>query len=297
MRKFILALVIILGLAGSGHAVSSNARDMARFIPTGELNGWYLKGITNYDASNLYLYIDGQAELYIDFGLRDLASAEYGKEGERGYVTCDVYDMGNKDRALGIYSAEKDETAKNVDVGAEGYVSGYILNFWKGSYYVKLAAIGNVKDRQGLLKLIAGGVAERLPGDNDFPERAKILNREGMLPGTIRYSPISFQGHAFITNTFHADYKLGDGEEFKLFISEYKSPEDALSAFRKYRDFVSKDREKKYEELKGFGEVGFFYGDRFGKQYIIIKQKNYLCGATGEKLGDAERGLLKEIIP
>lgn len=268
-------------------------------VPSGNLEGWYLKGIgERYEAANLYLYINGQAEFYIDYGFRSLLSSEFINEKQQGTsIVVDIYDMGDKDRAMGIYTAEKDPVAPRVEAGAEGYQSGQVLNFWKGPFYVKISVLGQIDGADRVLPLFARASAEKIAADNQFPERARNLGQEGLLPGSIKYTPKSFMGHSFITNTYSAEYTVGDGPAFRLFISEYKSPDEAKAAFDKYRDFVSKEKPKVSEELTGFGDAAFLHGDPLGKEYIIVRKGNFLCGAMGAKLGDAEKTLLKKIMP
>jgi len=205
--------------------------------------------------------------------------------------------MGDKDHALGIYTAEKDGTATKVAVGAQGYMSAYILNFWKGPYYIKVFALAGVQDLKKVLLAFAEAIDKKMPSDTSLPMRALRLNKEGIIPGSTMFFPKGFLGHGFINNTYSAQYSFGDDNEVRMFISEYKSSEAALAAFRKYRDFVSKDKDKRYEELKGFGEISFYYGDRFNKEYIIVKKDTYLCGAVGDTLVGPQRTLLKDIIP
>ena len=53
--------------------------------------------------------------------------------------TADVYDMGKPEDAFGVYSVERSPKYSYIPVGAEGYRSKGVLNFFQDRYYVKLS--------------------------------------------------------------------------------------------------------------------------------------------------------------
>ncbi len=305
-RSVALLLTVLVALCAISSPLAAAATaqppnddiHIGALLPPQGAPGWAPVGEPSYyDASNLYLYIDGQAEFYIDFGFKLLVSGEYKKAGEETVIVADIYDLGDKDCALGIYTAERDESARPVKAGVEGYLSGSILNFWKGRYYVKLSAAPPSDGIGDVLTVFAQAVARRVPGDSDYPVRAQRLQQAGLVAGTIKYSPKSFLGHSFLTNTYSAEFRIGDGAPFRIFISESKSPAEAMAAYRKYRGFVGKDKQRLFEDLPGLGDKAFHYVDRFGGEFVIVVRKDYICGAAGEKVGEAERELLRKVIP
>lgn len=299
MKRILAALILCLSLAAPAFPQAPVFRDLAHLVPAGNLQGWCIKGAgARYVSANLYLYINGQAEMYLDYGFQSLISNEYTNEKQPGAViVVDIYDMQDKDRAMGIYTAEKDESARRIDAGAEGYQSGQVLNFWKGPYYVKISVLGRIADPEGVLPLFARAAAAKIPGDTQPPERALRLKQLGLIDGTLKYLPKSFMGHAFLTNTYSGEYLLPGAAQVRMFISEYPGPGESAAAFTRYRDFARKGSPKVFEELSGFGESAFFYRDPLGKEHIVVRQGKNLCGASGEKLDSAARELLKKIMP
>ena len=66
--------------------------------------GWALEGpIKKYTGEDLFEYINGEAELYLQFGFKILTTGLYLKEGDdkRG-ITVDVYEMGSDLEAFGF---------------------------------------------------------------------------------------------------------------------------------------------------------------------------------------------------
>jgi len=277
-------------------------RELGHLVPSGNLEGWFIKGAgAIYVSANLFLYINGQAEMYLDYGFQSLRSSEYVHEKQQGTIVVDIYDMGDKDHAFGVYGAERDESAQKLDIGAEAYQSGQVLNFWKGPYYVKISVLGKIADAGRVLPLFARAAARTMPGDALPPDRAQRLEQDGLIAGSMKFSPKSFMGHSFLKDTYSAEYTLPDGGRVRMFIADYPGPGQARAAFDKYRDFLSRftstANPKVYQELPGFGESAFLYADQFGKEHIVVKQGKNLCGASGGKLGNEARSLLKKIIP
>jgi hypothetical protein len=71
--------------------------------------------VKQYTAEDLYVYINGEAELYMPYGFEILGSAFYGKGGDtRSGIVADVYRMGSLLDAFGIYSNYRDTGAEPV---------------------------------------------------------------------------------------------------------------------------------------------------------------------------------------
>src|SRR5579864_8402812 len=97
-----------------------------------------------YKPDSLYQYIDGGADVYLLYDFRVLLHQNF-KSGS-AEVTADVYDMGRREDAYGIYAAERSPKYKFLAIGVEGYRSKGILNFVQDHYYVKLQATGTNAD-------------------------------------------------------------------------------------------------------------------------------------------------------
>jgi hypothetical protein len=69
-------------------------------------------------STDLYHYLDGGADAYLDYGLVALIHREF-KAGSVD-LTVDIYDMGDPLRAFGIYSAERSPVPRRKAVWAAG---------------------------------------------------------------------------------------------------------------------------------------------------------------------------------
>jgi hypothetical protein len=113
-------LVCALGLAAilPGQSASEKTK-LSALLPA--------RAPVRFYTSDLYQYIDGGAEAYHGYGMVTLAHQEF-KAGA-AEVTIDLYDMGDPLRAFGIYASERSPEYRFLDIGAEGYAAGEILNF------------------------------------------------------------------------------------------------------------------------------------------------------------------------
>ena len=85
--------------------------------------GWALEGpIKKYTGEDLFEYINGEAELYLQFGFKILTAGLYLKEGnEKLGITADVYEMGSDLEAFGIYANYRKPEAESIKAGTEGF--------------------------------------------------------------------------------------------------------------------------------------------------------------------------------
>ena len=117
-------------------------------------------------SSDLYRYIDGAADAFLRFDLVAMVHQEY--KAKDADITLDIYDMGNPLNAFGMYAAERSPSYHFLSLGAEGYVSDFILNFFQGEFYVKLSAFSNDgKSAPDLVPLGAGDFRKDRDGEVD----------------------------------------------------------------------------------------------------------------------------------
>jgi hypothetical protein len=206
-------------------------------------------GITEYTDSTLYDFLDGGAELYFDYGIKAVASAEYGA-GTDLSIELSVYDMGSPESAFGIYSNFRYPGADFVDLGAEGMRTAGSLDFWKGRYYCRLIAFDTGPDVQVAMVALAGLTAANITEAGDLPMIVHLLPVGDRVRGSEKY----FRGQLGLNNIRYvaaenvlmlgggtegaiAEYRVGQ-EAMAGFIIAYPDSEAAGAAHRSYLDFV-----------------------------------------------------------
>jgi hypothetical protein len=92
------------------------------------------KPVKIYRGDQLFSHIDGGAELFLEFGFKDLTVCKYGAEN----ITLDleVYKMENQIAALGIYLNKTGHETPLKDLSARNTANQYQIVFTSGRYFV-----------------------------------------------------------------------------------------------------------------------------------------------------------------
>jgi len=175
-----------------------------------------------YKPDTLYQYIDGGADVYLLYDFQILLHQDF-KRGA-AEVTVDIYDIGKPEDAFGIYSAERSPNYRYIPIGAEGYSSKGVLNFFQDRYYVKLAGAGAGAD--ALLDQFAHTLSARIGGSRTLPlvlSKLPQLHRIRHSEQYIRKDPI---GHSFLAPAYVVTYSSAP-KEGKLLVSVANDPAGA----------------------------------------------------------------------
>lgn len=202
-----------------------------------EINMPELKGyrkITDYPVytrDNLWTFINGAADTYLSYGFIDLNVCEY-KKG-KNIIKLEIYRYNDNVGAFGIYSTERSSGFRFLSIGAQGYSSGGILNFFKGSFYVKLRTnSGSGKVLQSL-NVLAMRVASILPGENVMPKTLGEFPVQGRLMNEEAYIYEGVLGHKFLDQAFMARYEA-DGSLFSVYIFDKDTEEECRNTVTAY---------------------------------------------------------------
>lgn len=205
---------------------------MAQDVIFPELKGYRIKkDYPVYQPENLWDFINGAADNYLAYGFEDLHVAEY-KKG-RAVIKLEIYRHNDNTMGFGIYSSERSPSFKFSDLGAQGYIAGGSINFFKSNYYVKLRTYSKKGKVLEAEETLARRVATLLPGDNSMPPMLSQFPAEGKKPNEETYIHESVLGHSFLGKAFKAVYQTGS-DEFAIYVSDKDSPEEVEMSAQKY---------------------------------------------------------------
>jgi hypothetical protein len=181
-----------------------------------DLKGWKpVSEVLSYNPDNLYEYIDGAADQFIAFGFQELRSRDLASDSLK--VTIDIYDMGTRLNAYGMYKTERPGDEQSLAIGTEAYVSPpYQCLLFKENFYVKVNAFeGEITNENG--KPLLEAIANALSGEVGYPKELKLLPSDSKIPDSENFARQAFLGLAELNNCVYANYKDGD-KEFKYFV-------------------------------------------------------------------------------
>jgi Family of unknown function (DUF6599) len=154
------ALVITLAavLAASG----CRKKNANPFPASGAVAGWDKSSETRtFEPKDLWQYIDGDSEQFIQAGVVSTATSDYKFKGQLEAVV-DVYTMSGPDGAQTILERGQTKDAQVVRVGDEGIQYAQSIHFRKGRYLVRIVAYESTPDTSQALAALAHGVETNL---------------------------------------------------------------------------------------------------------------------------------------
>ena len=167
---------MLLLFIAAGAAAQQASEDLSGFLPaSGEVAGMTQSGTTQgYHGDDLFQMIDGGADIYHEYGFRQVLSAEY-VDGRGKTIKLEMYEMESPAAAYGLYSFKIGEVGKALAIGQEALIEDYYLNFWKGNLQVTLIGQDSEEETVQNVVALAGAVAARIAPTGERPELAGLL--------------------------------------------------------------------------------------------------------------------------
>ena len=300
MKKGIPLKVVILSYALilfplNGAAVMS-ASDAGKWLPKdSDIGGWQLSENHHYLPENLYNYINGAADLFISYGFVKLVGADYVRgPGKEGNLVVDIYDMGSKLNAFGIFQSKRDPASKSLKIGAGAFGGKRYVFFYKDHFYVEIQSyLPSGKDGD-MAVMMAQKVAGEMPGNCMPPVELNYLPDVDKITGSEMYITGGILGHAFLDKGLVSDYKTGDSV-VKAFVAFFPSREHAVKALDRYKKYINASGET-WQPLNGFGEMGFSSKEPYQETVLVVQMSHFVVGVSNLSHADKGKELLKRIM-
>jgi len=288
MILFFMAIPCITPLAASGdESIFSKA------LPSRE---WKVEGQPyGFHPQNLYEYINGQAEFFIAFGFIELKGANFTcVSGGNDTVTIDIYDMGNKLNAFGVFQSKRGGQASALNVGAASTGSDGYLSFYKDRFFVEIQAYITDEKQKHRVENLAANITAQLPGDNTPPSELFYLPEKNRIAGSERYIKGGILGHAFLDRGMVCDYRI-QGQKVTAFVAIFPSPRDAVHAVKQHRSFLLKSGEK-CMPFDGVGNHGFVSEEPYHQKIIETQVGAFVAGVYDLITIEPGKTVLADII-
>ncbi|MFC1619743.1 DUF6599 family protein [Candidatus Neomarinimicrobiota bacterium] len=210
----LIPLVIQVTTHGCGAKLPHSLPEDA---PFGVVEGWGSpRHIERYTPDDVFNYINGASEFYLSYGFQELWTAEYTGSSESSLMV-EVYRHQTPVDAFGIYTQERSSFADIVEVGIQGYCEAPILNFLKGSWYVKINGYGEQAMDPDNLQVMAHAIADQLGGPESWPAILAAFPEAGKMENSETYVAKDYLGYSFFPSAFQCEYTSAAGD-FRIFI-------------------------------------------------------------------------------
>jgi len=160
----------------------------ARLLPGGgAVPGWEpADEIQRFTGDELFLFIDGGADLFLEYGFREVAVRAYRAPGG-ATINVEVYEMADPAAAFGVYSVRCGDTGDDAAVGSAARLADYYLTVWQDRYVATFTGLSETHAVRDDLLAIGRAVAGRITGRAPLPELAAALPAAGRRPHSVRY--------------------------------------------------------------------------------------------------------------
>jgi hypothetical protein len=233
-------------MACSRGGTSEDELELVRAGLPREIAGWRaVDDDQMYDQESIFSYIDGQAEVYLAYGMtRCLARRYSGPEGQPDIVV-DIFELASPADAYGVFTHDRD--GDNLDIGQGALLRPGWLSFWKGSFFGSIYAEGESDASAAAVEELARAAADAVPSEGETPALVGLLPPEGLEKRSVRYlhrweilNSALYVGADNVfglnseTNAALGKYRRGEGEAWLLLI-EYADEAQAKAAEQRAR--------------------------------------------------------------
>lgn len=158
-QLFALSLLALLSVTAMSGCKKKSANP---FPASGAVADWEKTSETrNFEPKDLWQYIDGDSEQYIQAGVVSTSTSDYKYKGQLEAVV-DVYTMGGPDGAQTILERGQTKEAKTVSIGDQALQYAQSVTFRKGPYLVRIVAYQAPAEGPQALMSLAHGVEANL---------------------------------------------------------------------------------------------------------------------------------------
>jgi len=279
MQKMIPFIVTLWLLCASVPAPAADT-DMTRWLPAPACHpDWVMEGLpTRFDKDTLFDHINGESELYFPYGFELLVFARYvNKADPKAAFDADIYKMGSRLDAFGMYANYRRKDDATVRVGADGSASSSQLLFYQDRYLVRLQSSGTTNPGPEIFQACARAVSEKLPPDTGRPKELDAFNLPDIDSKSIRYIAQSLLGYEFFRKGIIADAAC-NGQPVQVFLVFESSAESARKAFEQYGGYVKSSGEA-VSITENRQPVSLNGSDPLYGQVVIEQQGPFIYGA------------------
>jgi hypothetical protein len=203
MALWCFAALVFTGAAPAVAAQATRpAGDSALMPVEAAVSGWKkADNLRVFTRADLYGYIDGGAELFLELGFDQLTLQKY-RNGAHEFAV-EIYRMTDPAAATGIFLMKRGKATPDPAFKARHTINRHQLMFTRDRYYVTINNLSGAGQMQAALVTFGTEVAAKLPPDR-LPAELKALPQAGLVPGSERLvrGPFGLQ----------ALYTLGEGD-------------------------------------------------------------------------------------
>ena len=261
-----------------------------------EPGGWAKEGDYQlFEGEDLFIYIDGGAEIYFEYGFRRVIVQDYRNASGRR-LSLEVFEMQSPDSAYGMFTFKSNPGGEAIALGDQCQLADYYLNLYKGRYLVTITGLGqemvSKEDLVALARLIEGKLDER----GHLPGLVSLLPGDGLKPQGLKFfkGPLAlYNSYPFSRKDLFA-FQIGIRGDYangvSLFLLKYGAEDTARARFSEAPSRFSS--EPRYRNIQWDG-VRLCAQDDKGKTVLAGRSGRYIAIALADGRVAAEAMLAR----
>ena len=296
--SILLAFFFSISLSSACEKQGKEESDIYKYLPE-DTGDWKRNDIPQlYQGDDLYLYINGGAEIYQEYGFDRVTVQDY-KSNKGKSLSLEIYQMSNSESAYGIFSFKRSGAGTKLDLGSEGRLDDYYLNFWKGKFLVTLTGFDEAEDTVRGLQIIARAVDGKIEDSGAKPSLLNLLPEKNIIDASIKY----FRGNlglyninSYFAKSFPAlkqgikgDYTRGG----TVYVIEYES---AAQCSKKFEEAKLKfDENPLMSTTEKIEKTAIRLEDKEGNLIYVSSFQNYILIVDGAESDEQAAEMLSRI--
>ncbi len=291
MKKQVLILIIIITFFSGKHLVCQDNINIKELFPDNYFfKGWAMKdSIAIYNGENLYYYIDGGADIYLEYGFIEAASSKY--QNDSGTVIhLEIYKMASDSAAFGIFTLNSSEKGIPVNVGDKAIQYDNYLDLWKGSYFIRCSRQKTESNIMDKLELFAGFVNDKIAVSGNEPKITNLFRNVSMEVTNVKYIT-GITGLGNVYNFGHGaiagftEGLIGYSDDKMLFIFRYANDHKCREWFASAKGKMQMNQ--KFSDYLPV-ENGFTIKHKEGINFCFVQNKQLILIIKGMEWEEAQ---------
>jgi len=224
--KILIGLSLLFLVAGCAALTVKDGEDASLFSRLAARSWIATEPPRTFGPNNLYEEIDGEAELFLPYGFRELTIGFLRPAGnDKAEVRLEIFLQATPRDAFGVFSQQRFPDQEVADVGAaKAIVSDTSLDFFQGPRFVRIRAASRNAGRSDLERL-GQEVSALLPGTGDPPPETEALRVPGLVDGSLVFHRRAILGYEVLAPGYEARYAVpGTSATLVLITSEDAGP-------------------------------------------------------------------------
>lgn len=205
MIKRIFTILFVINI----FITNSFSIELFKLFPAkGELPGWSISdSIKVFKGDDLFNYVDGGAEVFMEYGFNQLATSAY-LDKNNNQMQVEIYEMSDPDAAYGAYSFYLNGQGKVIKDVPDGIFLDYYAVFWKSNLLTVISLTNPNDSLISAISSLAKIIFLKMPFANEMPSLVSRFKDSRLAEGYIKF----FKGNVSLGNF----YKFIPGDAFKF---------------------------------------------------------------------------------